>query len=44
MSMHSHAASADVSGDSEVWKPKVLDVDLPECSLDRVVELSAGEH
>lgn len=44
MSMHPHATSADVSGDGEVWKPKVLDVDLPEGSFDRVVELSAGEH
>lgn len=44
MSMHPHATSADVSGDSKVWKPKILDVDLTEGSFDRMVELSTGKH
>lgn len=42
--MHPHTTSADVGGDGEVWKPKVLDVNLSEGSFDRVVELSTGEH
>lgn len=44
MSMDSHAAGTDISGDSEVWKPQVLDMDLAECRVDGGVELAAREH
>lgn len=44
MSMYSHAAGTNVSGDREVREPQVLDVDVPEGGADGRVELPPGEH
>lgn len=44
MSMHSHAARSDVSGDSEVRQPQVLDVHVSEGRADGRVELTTREH
>lgn len=44
MSMDSHAAGTDISRDSEVWEPQILDVDISEGGPDGGVELPSGEH
>lgn len=44
MSVDASSGVSDVSGEGEVWEPKILNVSITQSIMDQLVEASTREH
>lgn len=44
MGMDTHTAGCDVRGYCEVWQPQILNMCIPKCAEDSLVEIPSREH